>query len=116
MATGLGFSHKSKFIELASFVNKDDNLGLFTFLGSTLHTKRLDENWELHTNWFGELTYFPVWNELRNIPFGATKSYKEQAGALNNPNAVRAVANANGMNRISIINPRPVARKPIAIP
>ncbi|MCA0363038.1 MAG: methylated-DNA--[protein]-cysteine S-methyltransferase [Bacteroidetes bacterium] len=46
-----------------------------------------------------------VWNELLNIPFGATKSYKEQAEAMNNPNAVRAVANANGMNRISIIIP-----------
>lgn len=46
-----------------------------------------------------------VWNELRNIPFGKTRSYKEQATALGKPEAVRAVANANGMNRISIIIP-----------
>ncbi len=46
-----------------------------------------------------------VWTELLKIPFGATRSYQEQADALNKPEAVRAVANANGMNRISIIIP-----------
>jgi AraC family transcriptional regulator of adaptative response/methylated-DNA-[protein]-cysteine methyltransferase len=46
-----------------------------------------------------------VWNELLHIPFGKTRSYQEQANALNKPDAVRAVANANGMNRISIIIP-----------
>lgn len=46
-----------------------------------------------------------VWNELQNIPYGTTKTYKQQAEAINNPNAVRAVANANGMNRISILIP-----------
>jgi AraC family transcriptional regulator of adaptative response/methylated-DNA-[protein]-cysteine methyltransferase len=46
-----------------------------------------------------------VWRELQNIPFGATRSYQEQAVALDNPGSVRAVANANGMNRISIIIP-----------
>jgi O-6-methylguanine DNA methyltransferase len=40
-----------------------------------------------------------------NIPYGSTISYLQQAAALNNPLAVRAVANANGMNRISIIIP-----------
>jgi AraC family transcriptional regulator of adaptative response/methylated-DNA-[protein]-cysteine methyltransferase len=46
-----------------------------------------------------------VWKELRNIPYAKTRSYKEQATALGKPEAVRAVANANGMNRISIIIP-----------
>jgi AraC family transcriptional regulator of adaptative response/methylated-DNA-[protein]-cysteine methyltransferase len=46
-----------------------------------------------------------VWKELRNIPYAKTRSYKEQAAALGKPEAVRAVANANGMNRISIIIP-----------
>lgn len=46
-----------------------------------------------------------VWNLLRTIPYGATRSYKQQAIALNRPEAIRAVANANGMNRISIIIP-----------
>lgn len=46
-----------------------------------------------------------VWNELQRIPFGSTRSYKEQAIAVGNLKAIRAVATANGENRISIIIP-----------
>ena len=46
-----------------------------------------------------------VWNELIKIPFGSTRSYKDMANALNKPDSVRAVANANRMNRIAIIVP-----------
>lgn len=46
-----------------------------------------------------------VWTALQHIPYGQTKSYKEQAIAINKPESVRAVANANGMNRISILIP-----------
>lgn len=46
-----------------------------------------------------------VWNVLRGIPYGETISYKKEAILLGNPKAVRAVANANGMNRISIVIP-----------
>ncbi|MBN2070461.1 MAG: methylated-DNA--[protein]-cysteine S-methyltransferase [Candidatus Krumholzibacteriota bacterium] len=46
-----------------------------------------------------------VWNALREIPYGETRSYREQAIAIGNPRAVRAVASANGHNRISIVIP-----------
>lgn len=46
-----------------------------------------------------------VWQELTRIPFGTTRSYKEQAQNLNHPAAIRAVANANGLNRISLLIP-----------
>jgi AraC family transcriptional regulator, regulatory protein of adaptative response / methylated-DNA-[protein]-cysteine methyltransferase len=46
-----------------------------------------------------------VWSGLLGIPFGQTRSYQEQANILKMPDAVRAVANANGMNRISIVIP-----------
>lgn len=46
-----------------------------------------------------------VWNALIKIPYGKTKSYKEQAESIHKPNAVRAVANANGLNKISILIP-----------
>jgi AraC family transcriptional regulator, regulatory protein of adaptative response / methylated-DNA-[protein]-cysteine methyltransferase len=46
-----------------------------------------------------------VWTELQRIPYGSTRSYKQQAETLQRPEAVRAVANANGMNRIAIIIP-----------
>ncbi len=46
-----------------------------------------------------------VWNKLLEIPYGETYSYKKQAMKIGNPKAVRAVASANGHNRISIIIP-----------
>ena len=46
-----------------------------------------------------------VWEILRQIPYGTTRSYQDQANILGNPKAVRAVANANGLNKISIIIP-----------
>ncbi len=46
-----------------------------------------------------------VWTELLNIPYGITVSYKEQAMAINNLKAIRAVASANGANKIGIIIP-----------
>ncbi len=46
-----------------------------------------------------------VWKILQTIPYGETRSYKTQATLLGNVKAVRAVANANGDNRISIIIP-----------
>jgi len=46
-----------------------------------------------------------VWNELRNIPYGKTVSYGELARRIGMPKAVRAVANANAVNAISIIAP-----------
>ena len=46
-----------------------------------------------------------VWVALKEIPYGETRSYKQQAIKLNNPKAVRAVASANGNNRVAIIIP-----------
>ncbi len=46
-----------------------------------------------------------VWNQLLEIPYGKTRSYKEQAKILGNLSAIRAVARANGQNRIAIIVP-----------
>ncbi len=46
-----------------------------------------------------------VWTELLNIPYGKTISYKEQAIAIGNLKAIRAVASANGANKIGIIIP-----------
>ena len=46
-----------------------------------------------------------VWNELRRIPYAKTLTYAGQAAAIGKPEAVRAVANANGRNKISIVIP-----------
>ena len=39
-----------------------------------------------------------VWNYLKSIPRGKTKTYKQVAIAINRPNSARAVANAVGKN------------------
>ncbi len=46
-----------------------------------------------------------VWLALLKIPYGCTTTYAKQAGLIGKPSAVRAVANANGKNKISIILP-----------
>ena len=46
-----------------------------------------------------------VWSRLRAIPSGATRSYAEIAAEIGRPTAVRAVARANGDNRIAILIP-----------
>jgi methylated-DNA-[protein]-cysteine S-methyltransferase len=53
----------------------------------------------------GTLFQMAVWDELKQIPFGSTRSYQQIAQKLNNPKAVRAVGSANGRNPISIIVP-----------
>ncbi len=46
-----------------------------------------------------------VWNELKKIPFGQTRSYKQIAINIGHPRAARAVANACGKNPKPIIIP-----------
>lgn len=46
-----------------------------------------------------------VWDALREIPYGETRSYAQQARAIGRPDAVRAVGRANGQNRVAIIVP-----------
>ncbi len=46
-----------------------------------------------------------VWKILQKIPYGETKSYMQQSEVLGNPKAIRAVASANGKNKIAIIVP-----------
>jgi O-6-methylguanine DNA methyltransferase len=46
-----------------------------------------------------------VWKEIRKIPFGETRTYREIAEAIGNPNSYRAVANACGSNPIPISVP-----------
>lgn len=46
-----------------------------------------------------------VWDELRLIPYGETRSYGEIARRLGSPGASRAVGLANGQNCLSIVVP-----------
>ena len=46
-----------------------------------------------------------VWNELLNVPYGETISYAQLSERIGMPKAVRAVANVNGANAMSIFAP-----------
>jgi AraC family transcriptional regulator of adaptative response/methylated-DNA-[protein]-cysteine methyltransferase len=46
-----------------------------------------------------------VWEELRRIPYGTTRSYKEVAQALGQPAATRAVARACATNPVALVTP-----------
>ena len=46
-----------------------------------------------------------VWDVLRTIPAGKTRSYSEIAADIGRPSAVRAVARANGANQIALVIP-----------
>jgi len=46
-----------------------------------------------------------VWNALRTIPFGETRTYGEIARQIGHPAAVRAVGAANGRNPVAIVAP-----------
>ena len=46
-----------------------------------------------------------VWQALLAIPYGQTRSYGQQAHQINHPTATRAVAAANGQNKIAVIVP-----------
>lgn len=83
------------------------------------HTKPIHEI-KIELNWYfeGRLTKFKtpiifmgsdfqktVWEELKKIPPGETRSYLEIAIAVEKPTAFRAVARANGANQFAIIIP-----------
>ena len=46
-----------------------------------------------------------IWTSLLEVSYGQTTTYKDQAVKYGNPNAVRAVAGANGKNRIAVVIP-----------
>lgn len=84
--------------------------------GENDHIRSIQE--EINQYFNGELTTFntkihspgtefqnQVWQALQSIPYGQTRSYQDQANIINKPKAVRAVANANGCNRLAIVIP-----------
>ena len=53
----------------------------------------------------GTLLQRKVWDELRRIPYGETRSYTELATAVGNPEAIRAVASACARNPAALVVP-----------
>jgi AraC family transcriptional regulator of adaptative response/methylated-DNA-[protein]-cysteine methyltransferase len=58
----------------------------------------------LHNDFLSKFSVFKI-SVNTKIPYGKIWRYKYEAEILGKPNAVRAVANANGCNKISLIVP-----------
>jgi len=93
---------------VASIDSRDTRISpsLNLWLGKILEhldgtTKRIDLPLDLQATAFQGR----VWEELRRIPFGNTRSYQEIANAIGKPKAVRAVARACASNHVALIIP-----------
>ena len=60
---------------------------------------------ELPLDLVGTPFQLEAWRALLEIPYGRTRSYAEQARQIGRPSAVRAVAAANGRNKVSVVVP-----------
>ena len=83
-----------------------DNTGLGKWVSKILDHLRGREP-HLHLPVDIQATAFQrrVWQELRRIPYGTTKTYSEVARAIGRPSAVRAVARACATNPVSVVVP-----------
>lgn len=62
-------------------------------------------NWSLPIDVQGTPFQQEVWEALRQIPYGETRTYAQLARSIGKPAAVRAVANACGANPLAIVIP-----------
>ena len=72
-------------------------------LDAYFHRKRTSFSVELDMR--GTSFQQQTWTALLTIPYGRTMSYGRLAEEIGNPDAVRAVARANGDNRMAILIP-----------
>ncbi|HTV59902.1 MAG TPA: bifunctional DNA-binding transcriptional regulator/O6-methylguanine-DNA methyltransferase Ada [Verrucomicrobiae bacterium] len=80
--------------------------GLENWVSAILaHLKGREPNLELPTDVQATAFQRRVWEELRRIPYGSTKTYGEVAKSIGKPKAVRAVARACATNPTSVVVP-----------
>lgn len=98
--------HKKKFSEGFEEVSSIENNLLETLttqIGEYFNRERT--SFDLPLDLIGTRFQCEVWEALLNVPFGKTVSYLELARSVGNPDSVRAVAGANGQNRLPILVP-----------
>ena len=67
MSTGLTLRYQNAFADFGVFMDRSDLYGYYTYFGSSVHQRPLDEKWKLVTNWFGEVTLLPEQSEKKPI-------------------------------------------------
>ncbi len=69
------------------------------------HLRGHEPNLDLPTDVQATAFQRRVWEELRKIPYGATRTYTQVARAIGRPTAIRAVARACATNPVSVVVP-----------
>ncbi len=87
------------------FINQGIVLIRETFRQLTEYLEGERKNFNLPTDPQGTDFQKKVWNELKKIPYGEVRSYKQIAESTGNPRACRAVGSANNKNPIAVIIP-----------
>ncbi|MGH9684928.1 MAG: bifunctional DNA-binding transcriptional regulator/O6-methylguanine-DNA methyltransferase Ada [Candidatus Acidiferrales bacterium] len=83
-----------------------DRSGLEAWVETILaHLKGHEPHLDLPTDVQATAFQRRVWEELRRIPYGTTKTYSEVARAIGKPSAIRAVARACATNPVSVVVP-----------
>ena len=86
-------------------IQRDRN-GLEGWVGKILeHLRGREPNLDLPTDVQATAFQRRVWEELRKIPYGATRTYSQVAQAIGKPTAIRAVARACATNPVSVVVP-----------
>ena len=89
----------------AAAIARDEG-GAAEWLASVLrHVEGAEPRLELPLDLRATAFRLRVWEELRRIPYGATRSYKQIAEAVGRPTASRAVANACAANPVALVTP-----------
>ena len=83
-----------------------DRNGLQGWVGKILeHLRGREPNLDLPTDVQATAFQRRVWEELRKIPYGTTRTYSQVARAIGKPKAIRAVARACATNPVSVVVP-----------
>jgi AraC family transcriptional regulator, regulatory protein of adaptative response / methylated-DNA-[protein]-cysteine methyltransferase len=83
-----------------------DRKGMEKWVGKILnHLRGHEPNLDLPTDLQATAFQRRVWQELRRIPYGSTRTYSQVARAIGQPTAVRAVARACATNPVSVVVP-----------
>jgi AraC family transcriptional regulator, regulatory protein of adaptative response / methylated-DNA-[protein]-cysteine methyltransferase len=69
------------------------------------HLRGREPNLDLPTDVQATAFQRRVWEELRKIPYGTTRTYSQVARAIGKPKAIRAVARACATNPVSVVVP-----------
>lgn len=86
-------------------ISRDRN-GLQGWVGKILeHLRGREPNLDLPTDVQATAFQRRVWEELRKIPYGTTRTYSQVARAIGKPKAIRAVARACATNPVSVVVP-----------